>query len=68
MPETTLTLEELLNLSPKGAELHEGLCETLRLLDEVTDTVEAYSHRPHQADLAHAVMGLLPKLRAALGR
>ena len=64
---TTLTLDEVLNLSPGGQQLHDGLRQALCLLDEVTDAIEAYAD-DHNSDRPTDVTVLLPRLRAALGR
>ena len=66
-PSTTLTLDELLNLSPRGEQLHDGLRQALCLLDEVTDAIEAYAD-DHNSDRPTDVTVLLPRLRRALGR
>jgi len=64
---TTMSPAEILNLSPRGQRLHDGLRQALCLLDEVTDAIEAYAD-DHNSDRPTDVTVLLPRLRRALGR
>ena len=57
----------LVDLGTPATSVLDGFREAVRLLDEVTDAIEAYAD-DHNSDRPTDVTVLLPRLRRALGR
>lgn len=57
----------LVDLGIPATPVLDGFREAVRLLDEITDVIEAYAD-DHNSDRPTDVTVLLPRLRRALGR